>query len=64
LSSDRALPLVCSACKIIYGEDILAVRPVRNYLKRMSVRVIAQMVNADRKISTETLMARISDKAH
>jgi hypothetical protein len=37
---------------------------VRNYLKRMSVRVIAQMVNADRKISTETLMARISDKAH
>ena len=57
------LPLVASASKIIYGEDLLAALPVRDYLKRMSERVTVQKVNVDRKASTEAMMARISGKA-
>jgi glutathione S-transferase len=58
------LPLISSAGKIIYGEDLLAELPVRDYLKRMSERATVQKVNADRKISTEVMMARTSGKAH
>lgn len=51
------LPLVSSASKIIYGEDVLANLPVRDYLKAMSARPNVQKVNADRKTSTEQMMA-------
>lgn len=57
------LPLVSGASKIIYGEDLLADLPVRDYLKRMGERPAVQKVNADRKVSTEALMARIARKA-
>lgn len=57
------LPLVSSASKIIYGEDLLGALPVRDYLKRMGERATVQKVNADRKASTEALMARISSQA-
>ena len=57
------LPLVASASKIIYGEDLLSTLPVRDYLNRMSERATVQKVNADRKSSTVALMARISAKA-
>lgn len=51
------LPLVSSASKIIYGEDLLAELPVREYLKMMSARPTLQKVNADRKSSTEQMLA-------
>lgn len=51
------LPLVSSASKIIYGEDVLAGLPVRDYVKMMGERPTLQKVNADRKSSTEQMMA-------
>ena len=51
------LPLVSSASKIIYGEDVLAALPVRDYVKKMGERPSMQTVNADRKSSTEQMMA-------
>ena len=57
------LPLVSGASKIIYGKDVLADLPVRDYLKRMGERPSLQKVNADRKTNTELLMARARAKA-
>ncbi len=57
------LPLVSSASKIIYGEDLLASLPVRDYLKAMSARPHVQIVNADRKTSTEQMLAARAKKA-
>ena len=51
------LPLVSSASKMIYGEDVLAALPVRDYVKMMGERPSIQAVNADRKSSTEQMMA-------
>jgi glutathione S-transferase len=51
------LPLVSSASKIIYGEDLLAALPVRDYLKAMSERPAVRKVNEDRKASTEVMLA-------
>lgn len=56
------LPLVSSASKIIYGEDLLGSLPVREYLKAMSARPHVQQVNADRKTSTEQMLARRAGK--
>jgi glutathione S-transferase len=53
------LPLVSSATKIIYGEDVLADLPVRDYLKGLSMRPAFSKVSADRKANTETMMARM-----
>ncbi len=57
------LPLVSSASKIIYGEDLLADLPLRDYLQRMGERPTVQKVSADRKASTQALMARLTGKA-
>lgn len=51
------LPLVSSASRIIYGDDVLANLPVREYVKMMGERPSLQKVNADRKSSTEQMMA-------
>jgi len=51
------LPLVSSASKIIYGEDLLANLPVRDYLKAMGGRPAVRKVNEDRKASTEVMLA-------
>lgn len=56
------LPLVSSASKIIYGEDVLAALPVRDYLKMMGARPHMQTVNADRKSSTEQMMTMRAKK--
>jgi len=56
------LPLVTSASKIIYGEDVLAGLPVRDYLKLMGARPHVQTVNADRKASTEQMLAKLGAK--
>lgn len=57
------LPLVSGASKIIYGEDVLAALPVRDYVKMMGERATMKTVNADRKSSTEQMMALRSKKA-
>ncbi len=51
------LPLVSSASRIIYGKDVLADLPVRDYVKMMGERPTLQKVNADRKSSTEEMLA-------
>jgi glutathione S-transferase len=53
------LPLVSSASKIIYGKDVLADLPVRDYLKRLGERPALQKVNADRKSNTEVMLQRL-----
>ena len=57
------LPLVSAATKIIYGRDFLAELPVRDYLKRMNERPALQQVNADRKVNTALMMARVKAKS-
>ena len=52
------LPLVSSASKIIYGRDVLAHLPVRDYLKLVNARPAMVQVNADRKTNTEVMMQR------
>jgi glutathione S-transferase len=53
------LPLVSRAGKVIYGQDLLADLPLKDYLKRLGERPAVQKLNAARKIGTEQLMARI-----
>ena len=43
------LPLVSMATKAVYGEDLMAAFPVRDYLKLLGERASVQRVNADRK---------------
>mgnify|MGYP002350917818 CR=1 FL=1 len=52
------LPLVSTATKIIYGRDVLADTPARDYLKRLGERPSVQKVNADRKVNTELMLSR------
>lgn len=51
------LPLISSATKRIYGEDLLASLSVKDYLTRMSERPMVQKVNADRVASMSEYMA-------
>jgi glutathione S-transferase len=56
------LPLVSAATKIVYGEDMLAGLPVRDYLKAMGERPSVKKVNEDRKANTELMMANLRAK--
>ena len=51
------LPLISSASKLIYGEDLLAALPVKDYLRSMNERATVRTVNADRKANTELMLA-------
>lgn len=51
------LPLAVSATKKIYGEDLLAPLPVKDYLKRMAERPAVAKINADRIASLPAFMA-------
>lgn len=51
------LPLASSATKKIYGEDLLASLPVKDYLKRMAERPSVAKINADRVASLPEFMA-------
>lgn len=55
------LPVISLACKAMWGEDLLASLPVRDYLKRLGERPTVQKVNAERKANAE-LMARTRAK--
>lgn len=52
------LPLVSLASKAIYGTDVLADMPVREYTRMLGERPTAQRVNADRKTNQELMMTR------
>lgn len=54
------LPVVASATRIIYGQDMLAehLPAARDYLKRMNARPHVQAVNAERKLNTEQMLQR------
>ena len=56
------LPLVSSCSKIIYGQDLLAALPVKDYLKHVGERPTVQKVNADRKTNTELMLQRLKAK--
>ncbi len=49
------LPLVGQATKIVYGEDVLAALPVREYVKSLADRASVQKVNTDRKAYLESI---------
>ena len=51
------LPLAISATKKIYGEDLLAALPLKDYLKRMAERPTVARINADRIASLPAFMA-------
>ncbi len=51
------LPLVSMTSRAIWGEDLMAGLPVRDYLKRMRERPAVQRIDAERKANAE-LMAR------
>lgn len=52
------LPLVSMTSKIMFGEDVLADFPVRDYTNLLAERPTVQRVNAERKINQELLKAQ------
>jgi glutathione S-transferase len=56
-------PLISAATKVIYGQDLFADLPVRDYLKRMAERPYIARVQAERKANAELMMARIKAKS-
>ena len=54
------LPLVSMASKSVFGEDVLADFPVRDYTKMIGERPAMQKIIADRKANQEQMKARAS----
>jgi len=57
------LPLIGMATKAIYGEDMMADYPVRDYMKLVGERPTVQKVTADRKLSSVELSERIKSQS-
>ena len=57
------LPLIGMATKAIYGEDMMAAYPVKDYLKLVGERPTVQKVTADRKASAAELSERIKSQS-
>ena len=56
------LPLVGQATKAIYGVDMLAEYPIRDYAKKLGERPTVQKVDADRRTNRELMMQKMSAK--
>jgi len=56
-------PLISAATKVIYGQDLFADLPVRDYLKRMAERPYMAKLQAERKANAEQMMALIKAKS-
>ena len=56
------LPLVGQATKAIYGVDMLADYPIRDYAKKLGERATVQKVDADRRTNRELMMQKMSTK--
>jgi glutathione S-transferase len=53
------LPLVAMTSKKMFGEDVLAGYPLREYTRLLGERATVQKVNADRKANQEMMMQRV-----
>lgn len=51
-------PVISMASKIVFGEDVLADLPVREYIKLLGERATVQRVGADRKANQELMKTR------
>jgi len=49
------LPLISMVTKIIYGEDMLAHLPSREYIRMMGERPTVKKINADRKVNQDLM---------
>ena len=56
------LPMVGQATKAIYGVDMLADYPIRDYVKKLGERATVQKVDADRRTNRELFMQLMSAK--
>ena len=56
------LPLVGQATKAIYGVDMLADYPIRDYAKKLGERATVQKVDADRRTNRELMMQKMAAK--
>jgi glutathione S-transferase len=56
------LPMVGQATKAIYGVDMLADYPIRDYVKKLGERATVQKVDADRRTNRELFMQKIAAK--
>lgn len=56
------LPLVGQATKAIYGVDMLADYPIRDYVKKLGERPTVQKVDADRRTNRELFMQKMAAK--
>jgi glutathione S-transferase len=56
------LPMVGQATKAIYGVDMLADYPIRDYVKKLGERPTVQKVDADRRTNRELFMQKIAAK--
>jgi glutathione S-transferase len=52
------LPVISGATKLIYGQDLLAHLPVRDYMALVGARPHVQRVNADRKENTALMFSQ------
>lgn len=57
------LPIVSGASKIIYGQDLLAALPVKDYVKLCSQRATVAKVNEDRKVDSQRMLDAMRAKA-
>lgn len=51
------LPIVSGASKLIYGEDLLAAMPIKEYVRQLGERATVRKVNEDRKADTQRMLA-------
>jgi glutathione S-transferase len=57
------LPLIGMATKAIYGEDMMAAYPVRDYMKLVGERPTVKKVSEDRKVNAVELAERFKSKS-
>ena len=57
------LPIVSGASKIIYGQDLLAALPIKDYVKLCGQRATVTKVNEDRKVDSQRMMEAMRARA-
>lgn len=53
------LPTVMGVCRAVWNEDLFVNLPVKDYLKAMNERETVIKINADRKLNTAQMMAKM-----
>ncbi len=56
------LPVIAGMAKLVLQEDVFADLPTRDYLKAMGERPTVVQLNADRKVNTKLMMAKMKVK--